>query len=44
LDVIHIDAHLDWTDNIGGQYYSNGSPMRNIAKLPYVKKHPAPGH
>jgi agmatinase len=37
FDVIHIDSHLDWTDNIGGQYYSNGSPMRNISKLPYVK-------
>lgn len=37
FDVIHIDAHLDWTENIGGQYYSNGSPMRNISKLPYVK-------
>lgn len=37
FDLIHIDAHLDWTDNIGGQYYSNGSPMRNISKLPYVK-------
>lgn len=38
IDVIQIDSHLDWTDNIGGQYYSNGSPMRNISKLPYVKK------
>ncbi len=38
FDVIHIDSHLDWTDNIGGQYYSNGTPMRNIANLPYVKK------
>ena len=37
FDVIQIDSHLDWTDNIGGQYYSNGSPMRNIAKIPYVK-------
>ncbi len=37
FDVIHIDSHLDWTENIGGQYYSNGSPMRNISKLPYVK-------
>jgi agmatinase len=37
FDIIHIDAHLDWTENIGGQYYSNGSPMRNISKLPYVK-------
>ena len=37
FDLIHIDSHLDWTDNIGGQFYSNGSPMRNISKLPYVK-------
>lgn len=35
--IIHFDAHLDWTQSVGGQKYSNGSPMRNAAALPYVK-------
>lgn len=36
FDVIHFDAHLDWTRSVGGQTRSNGSPMRNSAALPYV--------
>lgn len=36
FDIIHIDAHLDWTGTVGGQTRSNGSPMRNAAALPYV--------
>lgn len=36
FDVIHFDAHLDWTRSVGGQCYSNGSPMRLSAALPYV--------
>lgn len=38
FDVIHFDAHLDWTKSVGGQTRSNGSPMRNSAALPYVGK------
>jgi Arginase/agmatinase/formimionoglutamate hydrolase, arginase family len=38
FDIIHIDAHLDWTNSIGGQTLSNGSPMRNVANLPYIGK------
>ncbi len=38
FDVIHIDAHLDWTRSVAGQTRSNGSPMRNSAALPYVGK------
>lgn len=34
--IIHFDAHLDWTKSVSGQKYSNGSPMRNAATLPYV--------
>ncbi len=34
--IIHFDAHLDWTDNIDGQKFSNGSPMRNAANLDYI--------
>ena len=38
VDIVHIDAHLDWTESVGGQTMSNGSPMRNSAKLPWVGK------
>lgn len=38
FNVIHIDAHLDWTSNIGGQTLFNGSPCRQMANLPYVDK------
>lgn len=38
FDVIHFDAHLDWTRPLGGQPYFNGSPMRNAATLPHVGK------
>ncbi len=38
FDIIHIDAHLDWTRSVGGQTRSNGSPMRNVASLPYIGK------
>ena len=31
FDIIHIDAHLDWTKPLDGQKYFNGSPMRNAA-------------
>ena len=36
FDIIHFDAHLDWTRSVGGQVRSNGSPMRNCSALPYI--------
>lgn len=36
FNVIHIDAHLDWTDEIGGQTLFNGSPCRIMSKMKYV--------
>ena len=36
LDIIHFDAHLDWTKPMDGQKYFNGSPMRNAAELTHV--------
>ena len=36
FEIIHFDAHLDWTASVGGQTRSNGSPMRNAASLPNV--------
>jgi agmatinase len=36
--VIHFDSHLDWTENRGGQRYSNGSPCRQMATMSHVGK------
>lgn len=36
--VIHFDSHLDWTENRGGQRFSNGSPCRLMAGMPHVKQ------
>lgn len=36
--VIQLDAHLDWTDQIGGNTLFNGHPMRYMSELPYVDK------
>lgn len=38
VNVLHIDAHLDWTASVCGQTKSNGSPMRNAAALPWIGK------
>ncbi|TWG94235.1 agmatinase [Mesorhizobium sp. J18] len=37
LDVIHIDAHLDWIDNVDGVRYASGSPLRRSKELPFVR-------
>lgn len=34
--VVHIDAHLDWTDHVGPQYYGNGSPMRRLSEMDHI--------
>ncbi len=34
--IIHIDAHLDWTDGPAHIKISQGSPMRRAAECPYV--------
>lgn len=37
LDVVQIDAHMDWRDEIGGVRYGNASPMRRAKELPFVR-------
>lgn len=37
IDIVHFDAHLDWVDEIDGIRYGNGSPMRRISELPFVR-------
>lgn len=34
--VVHIDAHLDWADNRGGQRYGHGSPLRRLSEMKHV--------
>jgi agmatinase len=38
FNVIHIDAHLDWTSHCGDALLFNGCPCRRMAELPYVKR------
>ncbi|MDL2226253.1 agmatinase [Deltaproteobacteria bacterium OttesenSCG-928-M10] len=38
FNIIHFDAHLDWSKSVGGQNRSNGSPMRLSAGLDYVER------
>ena len=36
FDVIHLDAHLDYTDEVHGVRLANSSPIRRIGELPFV--------
>ncbi len=38
LDVVHIDAHLDWIDHVDGIKFANGSPLRRVKELPFVRE------
>lgn len=38
IDVVHIDAHLDWIDQVDGVRFANGSPLRRARELPFVRK------
>lgn len=37
VDIVHIDAHLDWIDHVEGIKYANGSPFRRIKELPFIR-------
>jgi agmatinase len=37
LDIVHIDAHMDWRDEIGGVRHANASPLRRSKELPFVR-------
>ena len=41
--VIQLDAHLDWTDQLGGNRLFNGHPMRYMSQLPYQGQKPGRG-
>ena len=37
LDVLHIDAHLDFRDEVGGVRDGYSSPIRRLRELPFVR-------
>jgi agmatinase len=37
LDIVHIDAHMDWIDEVDGVRFANGSPLRRSKELPFVR-------
>lgn len=37
IDIVQIDAHMDWRDQIGGVRHANAMPMRRIKELPFVR-------
>jgi agmatinase len=37
LDIVHIDAHMDWRDEIAGVKHANASPLRRSKELPFVR-------
>lgn len=37
IGIIHIDAHLDWADDRGGQKLGHGSPLRRASEMDHVK-------
>jgi agmatinase len=38
LQVVHFDAHIDYSPFIHGVHLANTQPMRNITALPHVKR------
>ena len=37
VDIVHIDAHMDWRDEIAGVRHANASPLRRSKELPFVR-------
>jgi len=37
LSLVHIDAHLDYRDEVGGVRFGHGCPIRRIAELPFIQ-------
>jgi agmatinase len=38
LSLVHIDAHLDYRDDVGGIRLGHGCAIRRIAELPFVQE------
>ena len=37
LNIVHFDAHLDYTHDVQGVLYTHGSPIRRCRELPFVE-------
>ena len=37
LDIVHFDAHMDYTHETQGVLYTHGSPIRRCRELPFVR-------
>ncbi len=37
LDIVHFDAHMDYTHETQGVLYTHGSPIRRCRELPFVQ-------
>ena len=37
LDIIHVDAHLDFIDDVEGLKFASGSPLRRMRELSFVR-------
>ncbi|WP_029349709.1 agmatinase [Bosea sp. 117] len=37
IDIVHIDAHMDWREDIAGVRFTNASPLRRSKELPFVR-------
>jgi agmatinase len=37
IDIVHIDAHMDWRDDIDGIRHSSASPLRRCKELGFVR-------
>lgn len=37
VHVIHVDAHLDWRDEVGGVRRGYSSPLRRASELPWIR-------
>ncbi|MBI4280239.1 MAG: arginase family protein [Armatimonadetes bacterium] len=38
IDIVHVDAHLDFNDSVGGVTLANGSPFKRASELPFVRR------
>lgn len=38
VTVLHVDAHLDYRDEVDGERYGYSSPMRRVRELPWVRR------
>lgn len=37
VDVVHVDAHADFLDELGGARYTGASQLRRLSELPFVR-------